>query len=68
MTDPDHPSTTKTVTGCDDCPMMYDHIACQLADDGFDPDGPDAGPMGDGTPPTWCPLRKGPVLVRLEDT
>lgn len=54
-----------TVTGCDDCPLEYDSMACRH---------PEA-PKGDhelwrwkdaGGAPGWCPLRTAPLTIALE--
>ncbi len=62
---------TTEVTGCADCPLreVYDgygpqcHVAPRDAD-GELPEGP-GGEVGEGSP-DWCPLRKGPITIRLK--
>lgn len=56
------------VTGCDGCPLEYDTIACKHP--GWDHDKSDLGEHEDvymRTPHQHCPLRKGPVTLRLKE-
>lgn len=52
----DAPTLTVMVTRCDHCPAES-QSDCGLVGDSIDFD--------EDTPPDWCPLREGPVTLRL---
>jgi hypothetical protein len=58
------PQTERVVTGCMDCPYAANSLgACRLSAGGtrihMD--------MGEGSTPDWCPLREGPIVLRLAE-
>lgn len=63
---PEPAADVHTVTGCGDCPASYVTLTPLYGPErwcGLD----DARTSLEGTPPDWCPLRRGPVTLRLEE-
>tara|TARA_R100000656_G_scaffold104176_1_gene76225 strand:+ start:261148 stop:261636 length:489 start_codon:yes stop_codon:yes gene_type:complete len=62
---PEPAADVRTVTRCEDCPASYvtlDPLCGPERWCGLD----DARAPSEGIPPDWCPLRRGPVTLRLE--
>lgn len=61
------PAPIFRVTGCHRCPFLCDTTyRCEASRRGPDMRRVDVGTLGVEPPPTWCPLREGPIAVTLE--
>jgi len=56
----------RVVTGCRECPWFRRRAIIHPASDPGYCAADAANREADGVPPDWCPLRRAPVLVRLE--
>lgn len=63
------PANVTGVTCCNDCPFMYDYCTCDHPDVLAGQHPPlDLVALGTEVIPTGCPLRDGPVIIRLKHT
>jgi hypothetical protein len=61
------PSEEQVVTGCEDCPAQSARAFCRLAENRASSPEEMRAMWAKEPPPDWCPLRSGPMVLRLEE-